>query len=174
MPLWVAYALIMVGVAAILLETIIPSFGLIGIIGGGGSILAAIALTYAHRGPLDGTIVLISSMFIVPFAVSIGFKIFPRTPIGRRLIHATSQTAETGYTSFTGSDYVDLLGAEGLSITDLRPVGVARINGKKYSVVSAGEYIERNVPVRVIRVEGSRIVVRRPPEPVITATHTQE
>lgn len=161
MALWVPYALILLGVVAILVETIVPAFGLIGILGGGGSILAAIALTFVHRGPLDGTLVLFSAMIIVPIAVAAGFRLFPRTPIGRRLILSTGQSTEGGYTSYTEQEYEGLAGAEGVALTTLRPSGVARFNGKKYSVVSAGEYIEADAAVRVIRVEGSRVVVRR-------------
>ncbi len=161
MPLWVAYALILVGVLAILVEMVVPAFGMIAALGGGGSIIAAIAMTYAQRGPVDGTIVLFSAMVIVPLALWTAFRLFPASPIGKLLINRSSQTAAGGYTSYTEENYAELKGAEGLTATDLRPVGVAIINGKKYSVVSASEYIDKDTRVRVIRVEGSRIVVRR-------------
>ncbi|TVQ38707.1 MAG: hypothetical protein EA384_08220 [Spirochaetaceae bacterium] len=170
MPLWVAYALILVGVVAILIETVVPAFGMIAALGGGGSIVAAIALTYARRGPVDGTIVLFSAMLIVPLALYTAFKLFPASPVGRLLINRSSQTADRGYTSYTEQDYADLMGAEGVTATDLRPVGVAIINGKKYSVVSASEYMNKDTRVRIIRVEGSRVVVRRVVEPAVGRT----
>lgn len=169
MPLWVPYALILLGVVAILVETFVPAFGLIGIVGGGGSIITAIVLTYTHRGPADGTLVLFSAILIVPFAVAWGLRLFPRTPIGRRLILSTAESHEGGYTAYPKVEYDRLAGAEGLTLTPLRPAGLARINGKKYSVVSAGEYIETDTAVRVVRVEGSRIVVRKRVPP-----HTEE
>ena len=165
MPLWVAYALILVGVLAILIEMVVPAFGMIAALGGGGSIIAAVAMTYAQRGPVDGTIVLFSAMMIVPLALWAAFRLFPASPIGKLLINRSSQTADRGYTSYTEQNYADLMGAEGVTTSDLRPVGVAIINAKKYSVVSASEYIGKDTRVRVIRVEGSRIVVRRVLEP---------
>jgi membrane-bound serine protease (ClpP class) len=48
-----------------------------------------------------------------------------------------------------------------VAVTTLRPSGMARIEGVKYSVVTGGELIEKNQPVRVVKVEGSRIVVKK-------------
>ena len=42
---------------------------------------------------------------------------------------------------------------------DLRPVGKARIAGSLCDVVSQGDYIEVGESVRVIAVEGARVVV---------------
>jgi membrane-bound serine protease (ClpP class) len=57
-----------------------------------------------------------------------------------------------------------LLSAKGLADTDLRPVGVARINDERLDVVSEGPFIPRGTESEVIQVEGSRIVVRAAPE----------
>jgi membrane-bound ClpP family serine protease len=37
---------------------------------------------------------------------------------------------------------------------------MALLNGKRYSVVTSGELIERGTAIRVVKVEGSRVVVR--------------
>lgn len=51
------------------------------------------------------------------------------------------------------------LNEEGVSLTQLRPAGRAKFGEKKCDVVSRGEMIEQNMPVRVIEIEGNRIVV---------------
>ncbi|MFH0964126.1 MAG: NfeD family protein, partial [Planctomycetota bacterium] len=53
-----------------------------------------------------------------------------------------------------------LVGKEGRSLTLLRPVGKARFGETHYDVVSEGEFIGKDRPVMVIRVDGRRIVVR--------------
>ena len=53
------------------------------------------------------------------------------------------------------------LGKEGVTTTVLRPTGMAEFEGVKLNVVADGEYIPKDVPVRVERVEGSRVVVRK-------------
>ena len=41
----------------------------------------------------------------------------------------------------------------------LRPVGTADFDGVKLEVLAEGEFIEAGKPVRVVRVEGRKIVV---------------
>jgi membrane-bound serine protease (ClpP class) len=93
--------------------------------------------------------------------IVIGLKLFPRTFVGKRLILSFSQRQEEGFTSYTRERYDDLLGKEGEALTMLRPSGMVLIDGKKQSVVTSGELVERGERVRVIKVEGSRVVVRR-------------
>jgi membrane-bound serine protease (ClpP class) len=96
-----------------------------------------------------------------PLALFLGLKYFPRTFIGKRLILSDSFDRDRGYASYTSASYEGLVGSEGRAKTTLRPSGVAEIDGRKHSVVTAGEFIEQGAPVRVVRVEGSRVVVRR-------------
>jgi len=53
----------------------------------------------------------------------------------------------------------DLLGTEGTSHSDLRPGGTAYFDGKKFDVVTLGDYIPRETPIRIVEVHGNRIVV---------------
>ncbi|QDQ41350.1 NfeD family protein [Methylacidiphilum kamchatkense] len=51
------------------------------------------------------------------------------------------------------------VGMEGQAVTVLRPSGLGRFNGKVVDVVSLGEFISEGTPIRIVRVEGIRIVV---------------
>ena len=53
----------------------------------------------------------------------------------------------------------DLVGQEGVALTDLRPAGTARIGAERVDVVTEGEYVSQGAPVRVVRSEGYRHVV---------------
>ena len=44
--------------------------------------------------------------------------------------------------------------------TALRPAGIAEFDGVKLNVVSDGDFVAAQRPIRVERVEGNRIVVR--------------
>ncbi|MGB4213854.1 MAG: NfeD family protein [Dethiobacteria bacterium] len=46
-------------------------------------------------------------------------------------------------------------------MTPLRPAGSARIGERRIDVVSEGEFIAAGVPVKVVLVEGSRVVVQK-------------
>ncbi len=66
---------------------------------------------------------------------------------------------EDGYVS--NINRTDLLGMEGTTITILRPAGTVIIDNERIDVVSEGDFIEQHARVKVIKVEGARIVVRR-------------
>jgi membrane-bound ClpP family serine protease len=82
-------------------------------------------------------------------------KLFPKTPMGRRLM------LDKDARDWKSTDVAkrDLAGKEGIAHTMLRPVGTAVIAGQRLDVVTRGEIIEANTPVKVIEVEGNRVVV---------------
>ena len=160
MTLWMTIGLILAGLIAMFIELFVPAGGIIGI-AGIVCFISGIVLTFIHFNTAVGIATLAVALVTVPVFFVLAFKLFPRSPIGRRLILNDRQKAEAGFTSYTGDVYRDLVGEEGLVLTQLRPSGMARIGGRKYSVVTGGEFIERGARVRVNAVEGSRIVVRR-------------
>ena len=54
-----------------------------------------------------------------------------------------------------------LLHREGAAVSDLRPAGVAEIEGQRVDVVTQGEMVAEGDRVRVTEVEGNRVVVAR-------------
>ena len=54
----------------------------------------------------------------------------------------------------------DLIDAEGVAATDLRPSGVGIFGEERVDIVSESEWIEEGTPVRVVSAEGYRQVVR--------------
>jgi membrane-bound serine protease (ClpP class) len=51
--------------------------------------------------------------------------------------------------------------ATGVALTDLRPSGIARIDGQRVDVVTEGDHISEGEPIEVVLDEGYRHVVRR-------------
>jgi membrane-bound serine protease (ClpP class) len=158
--MWLAIGLAAAGVLAIILEVFVPSAGIIGI-AGLGSIIASVVIAFQRLGNLIGSVYLAVVLVLVPVFIVLYFRFFPRSPVGRWLISQDRQDKEKGYSSFTPEKYVDLVGKEGTSLTILRPVGTVRIDGQKFSAVTGGEFIEKDKPVKVVKVEGSRVVVRQ-------------
>lgn len=58
-------------------------------------------------------------------------------------------------------DYTHLLDKDGITITPLRPYGIAEFNGTELEVSSNGDYIEINVKVRVISINNDKIIVKK-------------
>ena len=180
MPLWVSFALILVGILAIWIEIFVPAAGVIGL-AGGGMVISAVVLGFAHHDPVTGSLVMMTALIATPTAIVVGFKFFPDTFLGKRLIlgkvgawrnrtrvedgsGGAELAAEYGLSpdNIGGMDgYAHLVGKTGEAMTVLRPSGTAVIDDARYSVVSSGEFIEKGARITVARVEGNRILVRR-------------
>ena len=103
---------------------------------------------------------------IVGFAI--WASVFPRTRIGRAFI---SKRTIGG----TPSADVALLHQAGSAFTVLRPSGTALIGGLRVDVVTEGGLIEKGTPLKVVAIEGMRVVVRasNEPRPEISTTNNQ-
>ena len=153
------------GLGLLLLEIfVIPGFGVAGI-SGIILIIASLFLAMVGADPfLDMDVV---SFAIIKLTVGLAAalvllfllaRFLPKSNLFKKFILSAEEKADAGYTSRT--NYSDLLGAEGVAATTLRPAGTAEINGKRIDVVTDSEYIEHGKPIIVTAVEGMRVVVR--------------
>ncbi len=133
----------------------IPGFGLAGI-SGIAAILASIFLTFGNITQATYSILIALSISVIGFFLLI--KYIPSTRTWRKFVLSTEQKKELGYTVGT-KDLKRLTGEKGITITPLRPSGIAEINGKKLDVITQGEYIVSNSKIKIISVEGNKIVV---------------
>jgi membrane-bound serine protease (ClpP class) len=74
------------------------------------------------------------------------------------LLLSESTATEIGYSS--AEVRPELVGATGVAVTDLRPSGVAKIGDERVDVEAESSWINAGTPIRVIRSEGYRHVVR--------------
>ena len=68
------------------------------------------------------------------------------------------QQNRDGYTSVI--DKSKFLGAIGVCVTDLRPAGTISVEGEPLDVVTEGGFVKAGDKVKVINVDGSRVLVR--------------
>ena len=73
----------------------------------------------------------------------------------------TELGSDEGYNSAAKEDYSEYLGQTGVALTVLRPAGTAMIENKRLDVVSVGDFIDVDVPIQVVNVEGSKIMVEK-------------
>ena len=141
--------LYIIGLCAITIELFIPG-AIVGICGAG-CVIASVIFAYLYVSNLLGHILLGIGICFIPIFFITWYKLLTRT-------FAVKDTEE-GFSS--ASDKLDeLLSAEGVAITTLRPSGTANINGNKVDVVSEGEMISKNTKIKVIDIKGNRIVVK--------------
>lgn len=159
--------LLALGFVAIAVEVfLLPGFGVAGILGAvliGASVVLAMLGTFPTSGDVvQALAVLGASVFIT---LAIAFAWFRHLPNSRRfkgLIHQESSLSAEGYVSALPRG--ELVGKQGVAITDLRPAGVATVDGERIDVVTEGEYIHASSPIEVMRAEGYRHVVRLIPK----------
>ena len=72
----------------------------------------------------------------------------------------TEEGEETGPAAMAGPDLAPLLGGIGVAVSPLRPAGKMQIGDEIVDVVAEGGYIAPGVRVRVIEIEGNRVVVK--------------
>lgn len=153
---WTSLAIFVTGLILLVIEAIVPGFGLPGISG----IILVILGTILAMGSLASALMSISIAIIITATITmLLIKYGHRSPFLDNIVLSTHQKDEEGYlSSFSKDEY---LGKEGISVTELRPSGIIEINGERLDALSDGSYIPKEANIKVIRVEGSKIIVRR-------------
>jgi len=153
--------LLVVGAILLLLETILP--GMVAGIVGGCCLIAGVILGYVNLGAATGTWIFAATSVGVMAGFIIWARVFPHTRFGRAFI-SQSVTGEIR------AERPELLHQTGNAFTLLRPSGTALINGQRIDVVTEGGLIEKGAPIKVVAIEGMRVVVRASAEPQDSVT----
>lgn len=153
---WTSLAVFVTGLILLVIEAIIPGFGLPGI---SGIILVVLGSIFA-MGSFTTALMSVSIAIIITTLITLLLiKYGRRSPIFDKIILNTQQKDEEGYLSVNTKD--EYLGKEGIAVTELRPAGIIDIDGVRLDALSNGDFIKKNTKVKVIKVEGSKIIVRR-------------
>ncbi len=152
----VALLLLLAGLALIAAELIlIPGSTIVGLLGIG-SILASIYLQFGNQFPL------VASLTVILSGVGLGlaFWLLPRSSVMNRVLALGASLEGTTATGPQSDIHPNLVGRYGQAVSDLRPAGVANIEGERLDVVSDGEFVTAGTRLEVVRVEGRRVVVK--------------
>lgn len=87
-------------------------------------------------------------------------KVFKRRDMWTKLTLRDKLTSEEGYNSMN-EEYAGLLNQEGKTLNNLRPVGTIQVNNKYYSAISNGQWIPEKTTIKVVQVDGTRILVEK-------------
>lgn len=148
MELWLVVLIYVGGIALVVLEAMMPGM-ILGFLGLAGVVVSTI-FGFQHHWVIGiGQVVL--AVVVIPLVFIYG---------SRRMALKAELSSKDGAVSFA-KDYSGYLGKEGETLTDLHPGGMVRIDGKKVDVVTSGEMIGKGKMVRVTKVEGNRVIVRK-------------
>ena len=149
--------LILVGIALLAVEVfVIPGFGVSGILG-----MAALitGIFLVADSILEGLIFTAVALTVLGFIVYFSFRLPSTRRLWKKFTLSTRQTTKEGYVA-PKPQYEMYLGQVGKSLTQLRPAGKGDFDGVHLDVVTEGGYIRIGTAIRIIGVEGTRIIVR--------------
>ena len=146
---------VLLGMILIIVEVFLPGFGLPGI---GGIVLvgAGVVMVGMHFGSLTavGTLLVI----IAVLAVLVSWVLRQASRGGGKRSDLFLQERDDRRTQ--QEDMKVLVGKSGTTTSVLRPAGIGDFDGVRLNVVTEGSFIEKDMPIEIVRVDGSRIVVR--------------
>jgi membrane-bound serine protease (ClpP class) len=156
--------IILVGLTLLFIEGfLIPGFGIAGISG----IVVLLWGIYkllipdhpvsdeVYSRALDGFTIGILGGIIALFLL---FRLMIKTKFWHKLTSPGAESKEAGYTVSIGLE--DYVGKSGKTVSDLRPSGWINVENQKIFVVTEGEFVEKNQQVKILSVDGNRVVVR--------------
>lgn len=166
--LW-GFILAAAAMGILLLEFLIPSGGLLGLLCGMAGIGSIVAFfMYDTR---FGVAAVIGYAILTPIVLVFGFKLWINSPLARRMVLGgdvegnSDGPPDTPGTSRharakRNDELRQIIGAEGVTVTALRPVGVVKINGRRIDAMAESGIVEANTPVVVTDVYDNQIKVK--------------
>lgn len=156
-PLFFSIVLLLLGLVFLVLEIFIPSGGALGLFAGL-SLVASVAVAFTGGAKL-GTLTLLAVLVVAPAVLMIGVRVWPSTPLGRRILGEPQDPAEILPNTKESQNRQQLLGQYGIANTNMRPNGWVMIDGQGYDAISEGMPIDAGQRLRVVAVRTNRIVV---------------
>lgn len=156
---WIwAILLLVLACGLAVMEIFFPSAGILGFLSAV-ALLAAVVMGFQH-GAITGILVLLGALVGIPTVIVLGFKYWPRTAMGRRVL----LTAPTSDEVLPNDPQKHLLksyvGRVGKAKTKMLLSGIITVDGTSVDAVSEGMPVEVGQLVRVIHVRGHVVVVR--------------
>jgi len=156
---WLVFAVFLYFACAALIvaEVFVPSGGLISICALA-CLISGIAIFFRHS-TIVGWIGVGIAIIMIPTVLVIAYKIFPQTRFGKS-VTLTPPQRQQGDAIPDTTELKKMLGAVGVVLTPLRPVGMCDFSGHRVECVAEGGYVDRGKKVKVIDVESTQLTVR--------------
>jgi len=143
------------GLGMIIVEMLIPGFGVMGIIGLA-IVIYVLYSVYTLKGVVVGSALLVGTIILlVVMAFVVRRALSPNGSLGKRglTLNETSGSIDLELKS-------NLIGKTGICLTSLRPCGYVLLSGQKFEAVSINGFIEKNTIILVDNIRGERLYVR--------------
>lgn len=154
---WGLVLLFLVGLLLLAAEAFVfPGFGIAGVLG---IIITVLSLGMTYADKQQAALSIFASLVMTIVIIVLALKFLPKTRAWGRIVLTTKLDTESGYVS--QPTFTEYLEKEGKTVTPLRPAGIVEVDGTRLNVTTEGVFLPVGVTVRIVKVEGSRIVVRQ-------------
>ncbi|MGB2810092.1 MAG: NfeD family protein [Sedimentisphaerales bacterium] len=156
---WLVFAVFLYFACAALIiaEVFVPSGGIISIFALA-CVIGGAAIFFRHSNTA-GWIGVVIAVIMIPSVLIVAYKIFPKTRFGKSVMLTPSER-EQGDAIPDTAELKEMLGAVGVVLTPLRPVGMCDFSGQRLECVAEGGYVDKEKKVKVINVESTQLTVR--------------
>ena len=165
------FGFILLGIAVffLALELFVPSGGLIGMLAGVAAIASVVC--FFRYDATWGFVSLGSYIILGPIVAVFAFRVWLNSPLAKRMILGGADEADSDPDTPSAmspeharqerlAQLRQLIGAQGVTITSLRPVGTVRINGQRIDAMAESGVIDSGTPIVVTDVYDNQIKVR--------------
>lgn len=151
---WLPAICFIAGFGLVIFEMFNPGFGAPGI---AGVIFLFLGILFLAKSVVDAIIMVIIILAVLGIILVIVLRSARSGRLSKTVVLSDALDSESG---FSGTENLEsYLGKEGVAITVLRPAGIAEFDGTKLDVVSQSEFLPKGTRIKVVKVEGRRIVV---------------
>lgn len=151
----VGILLLVAGFILVGIELVLPGFSVPGV----SAIISLVAGVFILAdSPMEAAVITITVLALLGILMAVILWLLSKGKLRNPIILEEEQRRDEGYLS--ASDLQYLLGRSGVARTDLRPSGIARLDEVNFNVMSEGNYISAGAEVEIIKVEGSKLIVR--------------
>ena len=156
---WLTIVLMIVGIVLCIVEALMPGFGVFGVLGILCEIGAVVNNAICSGDPIQALILFL----LVALIVMLIFLIFVRSAkfgiLGKTPLVENRTSISTNYGKEQREKLLELVGREGITITECRPVGKIRLNQDVYEVRSKNTMIQKGEVVKVVDIDDVEIIV---------------
>lgn len=159
-PWFLAVLLLLLSMALLFAEVLIPSGGLLFF----GSMVALGCAVWSawsawwYTNPIMFWSFVMGALVLLPASVAAAIQVWPHTPMGKMMEPPTTEEV---------TPYVEeqqrlsrMIGQVGETVTPLNPAGIVLLAGERVHCFSEGLVVDSGTKVRVLAVQGNRLLVR--------------
>ncbi|MDO5336282.1 MAG: NfeD family protein [Eubacteriales bacterium] len=148
--------LLVAGFILVGIEMVLPGFSVPGV---SGIICLVAGIFLLADSVMEGVFITVIVLAVLGVLMALILWLLSKGRLRSPIILDEEQKKTEGYLSSSDLNY--LLGKRGAARTDLRPSGIAQIDGVDFDVISQGNYISRDSQIEIIKVEGSKLIVKK-------------